>query len=65
MSEYEKAVAAMKWLRENTETHDVDDESGRWTLDNGGMFFVLIESSQAVNGKELIEMANELGWKDE
>ena len=55
----------MKWLRENTETHDVDDESGRWTLDNGGMFFVRIESSQAVNGKELIEMAKELGWKDE
>jgi len=65
MSDYEKAVQAMEWLRENTFTHYIDDETGRWTLDNGGMFFVRIESSQAVNGKELIEMAKELGWKDE
>ena len=65
MSEYEKAVQAMEWLCKNMITHYVDDESGRWTLDNGGMFFVRIESSQAVNGKELIEMAKELGWKDE
>ena len=65
MSDYEKAVQAMKWLMENTETHCVDDESGRWTKDNGGMFSVRIESSQRVNGAELIEMAKELGWKDE
>ena len=64
-SDYKKAVQAMKWLRENTETHYIDDESGRWTKESGGMFFVRIESSQTISGAELIEMAKELGWKDE
>ena len=64
-SEYDKAVQAMKWLEENTETHYIGDETGRWTKDNGGMFFVRIKSSQRINGVELIEMAKELGWKDE
>lgn len=65
MSEYEKAVQAMEWLRENTFTHYVDNESSRYSKDNGGRFFVRIESSETVNGVELIEMAKELGWKDE
>ena len=65
MTEYKKAVQAMKWLEENTFTHYIDDETGRWTKDNGGMFFVRIESSETVNGAELIKMAKELGWKDE
>ena len=65
MTDYKKAVQAMKWLMENTFTHCVDDETGRWTKDNGGVFFVRIESSQIVDGAELIEMAKELGWKDE
>ena len=65
MSDYEKAVQAMKWIEKNTLTHYIDNETGRWTKDNGGMFHVLIESSKTVNGVELIEMAKELGWKDE
>lgn len=65
MSEYEKAVQAMKWLEENTFTHYIDDESGKKSKESGGIFFVRIESSQTVNGVELIEMAKELGWKDE
>lgn len=65
MSDYLRAVAAMKWIEKNTLTHYIDNETGRWTKDNGGMFHVLIESSQMVNGVELIEMAKELGWKDE
>ena len=65
MTEYEKAVQAMKWLMENTFTHCVDDESGKKSKESGGMFFVRIESSETVNGAELIEMAKELGWKDE
>ena len=64
-SDYEKAVQAMKWLCENTETHNVDDETSQFTKSKGGMFFVRIESSETVNGTELIEMAKELGWKDE
>lgn len=63
MSEYEKAVQAMKWLEENTRTHDVDDETNEFTKSKGGMFFVQIESS--VYGAELIEMAKELGWENE
>jgi len=65
MSDYEKAVQAMKWLEENTFTHYIDDESGTKSKETGGRFFVRIESSQMVNGKELIEIAKELGWKDE
>lgn len=65
MTDYEKAVAAMKWLEENTFTHYIDDESGKKSKESGGMFFVRIESSQMVDGAELIEMAKELGWKDE
>ena len=65
MTDYEKAVAAMKWLEENTFTHYIDDESGKKSKESGGMFFVRIESSETVNGAELIEMAKELGWKDE
>lgn len=64
-SKYEKAVQAMKWLSENTETHYIDDESGKKSKESGGMFFVRIEYSQNVSGNELIEMAKELGWKDE
>ena len=65
MTEYKKAVQAMKWLSENTFTHYIDDESGRYAKDNGGRFFVRIESSETISGAELIEMAKELGWKDE
>lgn len=65
MTEYEKAVQAMEWLRENTFTHYVDNESSRYSKDNGGRFFVRIESSETINGAELIEMAKELGWEDE
>lgn len=65
MTEYEKAVQAMKWLSENTETHCVDDETSQFTKSKGGMFFVRTESSETINGAELIEMAKELGWKDE
>lgn len=65
MSDYEKAVQAMKWLEENTYTHYIDDETGRLYIEDGGRFFVRIESSETVNGAELIEMAKELGWKDE
>ena len=65
MSDYLRAVEAMKWLEENTFTHYIDDESGKKSKDNGGMFFVRIESSEMVDGAELIEMAKELGWKDE
>ncbi len=64
MSDYEKAVQAMKWLRENTFTHYIDDESGFRSKENGGKFFVRIESSETVNGLELIEMAKELGWEE-
>ena len=55
----------MKWLEENTFTHYIDDESGKKSKESGGMFFVRIESSETINGAELIEMAKELGWKDE
>ena len=65
MSDYEKAVQAMKWLSENTFTHYIDDESGKKSKEQGGIFFVRIESSQMVDGAELIEMAKEFGWKDE
>lgn len=64
-SEYEKAVQAMKWLRENTYTHYIDDETGRWTKDNGGMFFVRVETSENVSGRQLIKMAEDLGWRGE
>jgi hypothetical protein len=64
MSDYEKAVQAMKWLSENTETHYIDDESGFKSKENGGKFFVRIESSETVNGLELIKMAKELGWEE-
>jgi hypothetical protein len=69
MTDYEKATQAMNWLRENTCNHYVVDETRRWipsfTKDNGGMFWVQIKKSQTVTGVELIEMAKELGWKDE
>ena len=65
MSDYLRAVEAMKWLEENTFTHYIDDESGKKSKESGGMFFVRIESSETINGAELIEMAKELGWKDE
>jgi hypothetical protein len=66
MSDYKKAVQAMKWLSENTETHYIDDESGfKSSKENGGKFFVRIESSETVSGIELIRLAKELGWKDE
>jgi hypothetical protein len=64
MTEYEKAVQAMEWLSENTFTHYIDDESGFRSKENGGKFFVRIESSETVNGLELIEMAKELGWEE-
>ncbi len=35
MSDYKKAVQAMKWLSENTFTHYIDDESGKEGLQNG------------------------------
>jgi len=65
MTDYEKAVQAMEWLRKNTETHYIDDESGKKFKESGGMFFVRIESSEIMYGAELIEMAKELGWKHE
>ena len=55
----------MKWLSENTESHYVDDETSQFTKSKGGMFSVRIETSETINGAELIEMAKELGWKDE
>jgi hypothetical protein len=61
MTDYEKAVQAMKWLRDNTWNHYVDDETAYYTKDNGGMFL----HSKKISGVELIEMAKELGWKDE
>lgn len=64
MRDYEKAVQAMEWLRENTFTHYIDDESGRYSKENGGKFFVRIESSETVSGVELIKMAKELGWEE-
>ena len=64
MKDYEKAVQAMKWLSENTETHYIDDESGFKSKENGGKFLVRIESSETVSGVELIEMAKELGWEE-
>jgi hypothetical protein len=64
-SEYEKALKAMKWLVENTETHYIDNESGsKSSKEQGGKFFVRIESSETVSGIELIEMAKELGWEE-
>jgi len=63
-SDYDKALKAMKWLSENTETHYIDDESGVKSKENGGKFFVRIESSETVSGVELIKMAKELGWKE-
>jgi len=54
----------MKWLSENTETHYIDDESGFRSKEQGGKFFVRIESSETVSGVELIEMAKELGWQE-
>jgi hypothetical protein len=65
MSDYKKAVQAMKWLRENTYTHYIDDESGfKSSEEQGGKFFVRIESSETVSGIELIKMAKELGWQE-
>jgi hypothetical protein len=65
MSDYEKAVQAMKWISENTETHYIDDESGfKSSEEQGGKFFVRIESSETVSGVELINMAKELGWRE-
>jgi hypothetical protein len=65
MSDYEKAVQAMEWLRENTFTHYIDDESGfKSSEEQGGKFFVRIESSEIVSGIELIKMAKELGWEE-
>ena len=64
MSDYEKAVQAMEWLRENTFTHYIDDESGFKSKETGGKFFVRIESSETVSGIELIKMAKELGWQE-
>jgi hypothetical protein len=65
MSDYKKAVKAMKWLSENTETHYIDDESGfKSSEEQGGKFFVRIESSETVSGIELIKMAKELGWEE-
>jgi len=63
-SNYDKALKAMKWLGENTETHYIDDESGFKSKESGGKFFVRIESSETVSGLELIKMAKELGWKE-
>jgi len=33
-------------------------------IEQGGKFFVRIESSETVSGVELIEMAKELGWQE-
>lgn len=65
MTEYEKAVQAMKWLRENTYTHYIDDESGKKSKAKGGRFSVRIEMSEEVSGSQLIKMAEDLGWRGE
>ena len=65
MSDYEKALKALDWLRGNCYTHCIDDETGRWTKDNGGMFLVRVKNSETVSGVVLIEMAKKLGWNDE
>lgn len=66
MSEYKKAVQAMKWLSENTFSHVIDDNTTKKGKEiTSGNFDVRIEYSQNVSGAELIEMAKELGWKDE
>lgn len=65
MTEYEKAVQAMKWLRENTYTHYIDDESGKKWKAKGGRFSVRIEMSEEVSGRQLIKMAEDLGWRGE
>lgn len=60
MTEYEKAVQAMKWLRKNIYGHYVDDETAYYTKDNGGMFL----HSVKISGVELIKVAKKLGWKE-
>ena len=49
MTEYEKAVQAMKWLEKNTFTHYVDDETGRWTKDNGGSMSDYLRALKALD----------------
>lgn len=61
MTDYERALKVMEWLRYNTWNHYVDDETAYYTKDNGGMFL----HSVKISGVELIEVAKKLGWKDE
>jgi hypothetical protein len=70
MSDYEKAVQAMKWLNRNTDyrannvSHDYPQSyiySGMFTLS----IFSNMESIGFRTGKELVKIAEREGWKDE
>ena len=72
MSDYEKAVQAMKWLNRNTD-YRANNVSGDYPQSYkthvGGMFglskFSTKESLDIITGNDLVAVAMREGWKDE
>jgi hypothetical protein len=71
MSDYEKAVQAMKWLNRNTDyrANNVSGDYPKHQEFHGGLFslsiFSNMESIGFRTGKELVEIAEWEGWEDE
>ncbi len=71
MSDYEKAVQAMKWLNRNTDyrANNVSGDYPKHRESYGGLFSLSIfsdmESIGFRTGKELIEIAEWEGWEKE
>lgn len=70
MSDYLRALKALGWLNRNTDyrCNNVESSTG-FKRTHGGMFgvskFSTKDSFGIVNGKELVEIAEREGWKDE
>jgi hypothetical protein len=71
MSDYEKAVQAMKWLNRNTDfrANNVSCDYPNYREFYGGLFsfsiFSNMESIGFRTGKELIKIAEWEGWENE
>jgi hypothetical protein len=71
MSDYKKAVQAMKWLNRNTDfrANDVSGDYPKHREFYGGLFsfsiFPNMESIDFRTGKELIKIAEWEGWENE
>lgn len=71
MSDYLRALKALKWLNNNTDyrCNNVDGQYLQFSEVHGGLFtlskFSTKESIGFRTGKELIQLAEKEGWKNE